>query len=43
VLNTTTVGTSGYLIGTQSSAVELQYIGNNQFMPVGSAGNIWAY
>ncbi len=43
VLNTTTVGTSGYLIGAQSSAVELQYIGNNQFMPVGSAGNIWAY
>ncbi|MGH7993500.1 MAG: hypothetical protein ACREDQ_08285, partial [Limisphaerales bacterium] len=31
---TTTVGTGGYLIGSQGSAVELQYIGNNQFMPV---------
>ena len=39
---TTTVGTSGYIIGGQGSAVELQYIGNNQFMPVSSAGNIWA-
>jgi hypothetical protein len=36
------VGTSGYIIGGQGSAVELQYIGNNQFMPVSSAGNIWA-
>ncbi len=40
---TTTVGTSGYIIGGQGSAVELQYIGNNQFMPVSFAGNLWAY
>ena len=39
---TTTVGTTGYIIGGQGAAVELQYIGNNQFMPVSVAGNIWA-
>ncbi|MDD5140787.1 MAG: hypothetical protein PHY43_11070 [Verrucomicrobiales bacterium] len=38
----TTTGTNGILSGVQGSAVELQYIGNNQFMPVSSAGNIWA-
>ena len=42
-MTTTTVGTSGYIVGDQGSAVELQYIGNGQFMPVGSAGNIWAF
>jgi hypothetical protein len=42
-INTTTVGTTGYLIGSQSAAVELQYIGNNQFMPVSFAGTLWAY
>ncbi len=42
-LSATTVGTTGYLIGGQGSAVELQYIGNNQFMPVSFAGNIWGY
>ena len=42
-INTTTVGASGYLIGSQGSAVELQYIGNNQFMPVSFAGTLWAY
>jgi len=41
--STTTVGINGYLIGSQGSAVELQYIGNNQFMPVSFAGNLWAY
>ena len=35
-------GTNGYIIGAQGSAVELQYIGNGQFMPVSSAGTIWA-
>jgi photosystem II stability/assembly factor-like uncharacterized protein len=40
---TTTVGVNGYIVGSQGSAVELQYIGNNQFMPVSFAGNIWAY
>jgi photosystem II stability/assembly factor-like uncharacterized protein len=43
VLSTTTVGANGYIVGSQGSAVELQYIGNNQFMPVSFAGNIWAY
>jgi len=38
----TTAGTNGVLSGVQGSAVELQYIGNNQFMPVSSAGLIWA-
>ncbi len=42
-MNTTTVGTSGYIVGSQGSAVELQCISNNQFMPVSYAGNIWAY
>jgi hypothetical protein len=40
---TTTVGTNGYITGGQGTAVELQYIGNNQFMPVSSAGTIWAH
>ena len=40
---TSTTGTNGYIAGTQGSAVELQYIGNGQFMPVSSAGNIWAF
>ncbi len=39
----TTTGTGGYLFGDQSSAVELQYIGNNQFMPVSYSGTIWAH
>jgi len=37
-----TTGTNGYISGPQGSAVELQYIGNGQFMPVSSAGTIWA-
>ena len=40
---TTTVGTAGFLSGGQNSAVELQYIGNNQFMPISHEGNIFAY
>jgi hypothetical protein len=40
---TTTVGTGGYISGGQGSAVELQYIGNGQFMPVGSEGTIWGH
>jgi hypothetical protein len=43
VLSTTTVGANGFIVGGQGSAVELQYIGNNQFMPVSFAGNIWGY
>ena len=37
----TTVGPNGSLCGGQGSAVELQYIGNGQFMPVSSAGVLW--
>lgn len=37
-----TTVTSGYITGAQGSAVELQFIGNGQFMPVSSAGTIWA-
>jgi hypothetical protein len=33
---------SNTLSGSLGSAVELQYIGNNQFMPVGSTGLLWA-
>jgi photosystem II stability/assembly factor-like uncharacterized protein len=43
VLSTTTVGANGFIVGGQGSAVELQYIGNNQFMPVSFAGSIWGY
>jgi len=39
----TTVGTSGGITGGQGTAVELQYIGNNLFMPVSSEGTIWAF
>jgi hypothetical protein len=42
-ITTTTVGTNGYITGGQGTAVELQYIGNGQFMPVSSAGTIWAH
>jgi hypothetical protein len=40
---TTTVGTGGFINGSQGSAVELQYIGNNQFMPVSYSGSIWSH
>lgn len=39
----TTTGTNGYISGSQGSAVELQYIGGGEFMPVSSAGTIWAH
>jgi hypothetical protein len=39
---TTLMGTNGSITGGQGTAVELQYIGNGQFMPVSSAGTIWA-
>jgi hypothetical protein len=41
-LTTTSTGTSGYITGSQGAAVELQYIGNSQFMPVGMTGTLWA-
>ncbi len=34
--------TTNSIVGSKGAAVELQYLGNNQFMPVSSAGNIWA-
>jgi hypothetical protein len=37
-----TTGTNGFVSGGPCSAVELQYIGNNQFMPVSSTGTLWA-
>lgn len=40
--NTTTTTSTGSLCGSQGSAVELQYIGGGVFMPVSSAGLLWA-
>jgi hypothetical protein len=40
---TTTIGTTGYLIGAKSTALELQYIGNNQFLPLSHEGVIFGY
>lgn len=40
---TTTVGPSGFLSGGQNSAVELQHVGNNQFIPIRHEGNIFVY
>jgi len=42
-LYTTTTGSSGYLSGSQGSAIELQYIGNNQWMPLSHEGTITSY
>ncbi len=36
----TTVGTAGALIGADISAVELQYVGNNEFIRLSSTGTI---
>jgi photosystem II stability/assembly factor-like uncharacterized protein len=38
-----TPGTAGYLLGPQNTAVELQYIGNNQFLPISVTGTVTAY
>lgn len=40
---TTTSGTQGYLVGEQGTALELQYIGNNQFIPLSCLGRIQAF
>jgi hypothetical protein len=40
--NTSSAVSTGSIVGSQGSAVELQYIGNNQFMPVSSTGMLWA-
>ena len=38
-----TPGTAGSVTGGQSTAVELQYIGNNQFLPLSHEGTILSY
>ena len=37
------VGTAGYLLGDQYSSIELQYVGNGQFIPLSHIGTISAY
>lgn len=37
-----TANTSSTIGGSQGSAVELQYLGSGQFMPVGSSGLLWS-
>ncbi len=39
----TTIGPTGFLTGTQYSNVELQYIGNGQWMPLSFAGSFSAF
>ena len=39
----TTVGTGGYLAGTQQSTIELEYVGNSVFIPLSHEGTILAY
>ena len=39
----TTLGAAGYLTGGQYGAIELQYVGNGQFLPLGHEGTILAY
>jgi hypothetical protein len=41
--SSTTTGATGYLSGTQHSAIELIYVGNNNFLPVNHEGTIRAY
>ncbi len=38
-----TISTNSTISGSQGTAVELQFIGNNRWMPVSFAGTIWAY
>jgi len=40
---TTTPGALGYLSGTQQTAIELQYVGNGQFLPLSHIGAIVAH
>jgi len=40
---TTTSGTAGYLLGGQNTAIELQFIGNGQFLPLSHEGAFSAY
>jgi hypothetical protein len=43
LIGTTTTGVNGYLTGSNYSAVELQYAGDNLFFPISSAGTIFAH
>ncbi len=43
VQSVTTLGVNGGIAGAQGSAVELQYVSTNLFMPVSSVGTIWGY
>jgi hypothetical protein len=40
---TTAAGTTGYVTGGQNTAIELQYIGNGQWMPISHEGTIYTY
>ena len=40
--NTASTTSTGSICGSQGSAVELQYVGGGQFMPVSSTGLLWA-
>ena len=42
-VTSTTPGTKGFLTGQQTCAIELQYMGNGQFMPLSYAGSLIAY
>jgi hypothetical protein len=39
----TTPGISGYLLGGQDTALELQYSGNNQFLPLSHEHAFFTY
>ncbi len=41
-ITTTTMGINGSVTGNRGSAVELQYIGDGIFMPIGGTGTFWA-
>jgi hypothetical protein len=41
-VNVLPIGVTNSIVGSQGSAVEIQYTGNGQFMPVSSSGTIWA-
>jgi photosystem II stability/assembly factor-like uncharacterized protein len=40
---TTSIGVAGYLTGGQNSSVELQYLGNGQFIPISHEGTVFPF
>lgn len=40
---TTTLGPTGYITGEQGTAIQLLYVGNNQFVPIAHEGTIQAF